>query len=338
MPFPHLKSVRWRGGPEGDLVVLDQRLLPRREANLRCLTVRQVAHAIRTMAVRGAPLIGVTAAYGMVLAAREGDPRRGAAILLASRPTAVNLRWAVERMLPHALRGPKDALRAARAIHAEDAESCDRIGRSGARLVGRGAKIMTICNTGALATAGIGTAFAVFVHARPRRPTIYALETRPRLQGARLTMFELRKARLQGKLVCDGAAGAVMSREGIDLVIAGADRIAANGDAANKIGTYMLAVMAKERRIPFYVAAPASTFDIRCRSGRDIPIEERPADEVLGPLGLKGLEVLNPAFDVTPARLITGFITDRGLLRPPFPKSIAAAIGPKGQSAVDDSL
>lgn len=316
--------MRWSGGA---LRILDQRALPARERMLVCRRVAHVVGAIRSMAVRGAPLLGVTAAYGMVLAAREARGCREtfeqlAERLRAARPTAVNLGWAVDRVL-RAIGGvpdPSAALREARTIHREDAELCDRIGEAGARLIRRGAGVMTICNTGALATAGIGTAFAAFVKARARQPTVYALETRPRLQGARLTMWELRKAGLAGVLVCDSAAAALMRQGRIDLVITGADRIAANGDTANKIGTYMLALLAKAHRIPFYVAAPYSTFDPRARTGADIPIEHRDPSEVLAPVGLAGRDIraVNPAFDVTPARLIRGFVTERGLLRPPF--------------------
>jgi methylthioribose-1-phosphate isomerase len=316
MARPHLESIRWEGGA---LRLLDQRLLPQRERYLVCRTVPSLIRAIRTMAVRGAPLLGVAGAYGVALAARSRDFERSCAALAACRPTAVNLRWAVERVAAASGGDPARALREAMRLHREDRELCDRIGRFGARLVPRNARIMTICNTGALATAGIGTAFAVFVHARPKRPTIFALETRPRLQGARLTMFELRRAGIPGVLLCDGAAAAVMREKQIDMVVTGADRIAANGDAANKIGTYALAVLARRHRIPFYVAAPYSTFDPKIRSGARIPIEERGSEEVLAPLGLHGIPALNPAFDVTPARLITAFITDRGVVRPPFP-------------------
>lgn len=289
------------------------------------------------MAVRGAPLIGVTAAYGMALAAREaaGCPaafERLAARLRAARPTAVNLGWAVDRVVraTGGLPDPATALREARAIHREDAALCERMGEAGARLIRRGAGVMTICNTGALATAGIGTAFAAFVKARAKRPTVYVLETRPRLQGARLTMWELRKAGLAGVLVCDSAAASLMREGRIDLVITGADRIAANGDTANKIGTYMLALLAKAHGIPFYVAAPYSTFDPVARTGADIPIEHRDPSEVLAPLGLtgRGIRVVNPAFDVTPARLIRGFVTERGLLRPPFRPPAGASSKP----------
>lgn len=329
MLTPHLESIRWVGDESGELRLLDQRLIPQREEFLVCRTVPPLIDAIRTLAVRGAPLIGVAAAYGVVLAARSGAFKKGCADLIASRPTAVNLRWAVERVAQASGGDAARALREARAIHREDAELCDRLGTFGAALVPRGAKIMTICNTGALATAGIGTAFAVFVHARSKKPTIFALETRPRLQGARLTMYELKKAGLRATLLCDGAAASVMRDQKIDLVVTGADRVAANGDSANKIGTYGLAVLAREHGIPFYVAAPYSTFDLRLRRGSDIPIEQRDAAEVLEPVGLSGLNVLNPAFDVTPARYIRALITDRGVLKPPFSDSIRRAMAPR---------
>jgi methylthioribose-1-phosphate isomerase len=324
---PHLESIRWVGTEHGWLELLDQRLLPHKEKYLLCKSVPPLVDAIRTLAVRGAPLIGVAAAYGVVLAARSGSYEKRCRDLVQSRPTAVNLAWAVQRVMRASNGDPAAALREARALHQEDRELCDRIGASGAPLVPPNGRIMTICNTGALATAGIGTAFAVFVHARSKRPTVYALETRPRLQGARLTMYELGKAKLRSVLICDGMAASVMRREKIDLVIAGADRIAANGDTANKIGTYMLSVLTKEHGIPFYIAAPYSTFDLSIDSGARIPIEERDSDEVLAPLGLKGLRVLNPAFDVTPASNITAFITDRGVLMPPFEAAIRKAIG-----------
>lgn len=317
--------------------VLDQRVLPGRERLLRLRTLDQVIQAIRTMAVRGAPLIGVCAGYGMVLAARRartlGELVRSARRLRSARPTAVNLRWAVDRIL-RILTPVFDSLRPAervrvtlqeaRAIHREDEQLCERIAEHGARLVPRNAGILTICNTGALATGGIGTAFGVFVRARSKSPTIYALETRPRLQGARLTMYEIAKARLRGVLVCDGAAGALLRDGRIDLVLTGADCIAANGDTANKLGTYSLALLARAHKVPFYVAAPCTTFDPSAGTGRDIPIEERDPGEILRPLGLarRRIRTLNPAFDVTPARYINAFVTDRGILRPPYRQAI----------------
>jgi len=322
---PHLESIRWVGNESGELQLLDQRILPDREEYLSCKSLPSLIEAIQTLAVRGAPLIGVAAAYGVVLAARSGSFKKNCQSLIQSRPTAVNLRWAVERVVQAAGGDPASSLREARLIHREDLELCDRMGVFGKTVVPPKANVMTICNTGALATAGIGTAFAVFLHAKA--PHVYALETRPRCQGARLTMYELKKAGISSTLLCDGAAASVMRDRKIDLVITGADRVAANGDAANKIGTYMLAVLAKEHGIPFYVAAPYSTFDLNLDSGKDIPIEQRDADEVLKPLGLSGIQVLNLAFDVTPAKYIRAFITDRGIVKPPFTKSLRQFIG-----------
>jgi methylthioribose-1-phosphate isomerase len=288
--------VRW----EGDhLEILDQRRLPERETRIACRSVDQVVRAIRTLAVRGAPLLGITGAYAICLAR---DRAAAARKLIASRPTAVNLRWAVERALRAA-----DPLAEARRIHAEDADRCDAIARHGAPLVGRGPAI-TICNTGALATGGIGTAFGVL---RRARATLYALETRPLCQGARLTMWEARKCRLRAFLVADGAAAAALREKRIRAAVVGADRIARNGDTANKIGTFGLALACRALGVPFYVAAPTSTVDLACPTGAAIPIEERPASE-LSPR----FPAWNPAFDVTPARYISAFITDRGILKP----------------------
>lgn len=261
----------------------------------------QVVAAIRTLAVRGAPLLGITGAYALALAPR-GRRRDAARTLIASRPTAVNLRWGVERAL-----AADDPLEEARRIHAEDRAMCEAIARHGASAVGRG-PAMTICNTGALATGGIGTAFGVLVRARC---PVYALETRPLGQGARLTMWEARKRKLRAFLVCDGAAAATLREKGIRAALAGADRIARNGDTANKIGTFGLALACHALDIPFYIAAPTSTVDLRARTGRDIPIEERDAREVSS-----RFPAWNPAFDVTPARYIRGIITERGILKP----------------------
>lgn len=313
-PRLRIVSARWVGpARSGHLSILDQTLLPAVERRRELRTVDQAIEAIRKLRVRGAPLIGITAAYAMVLAARRPrDLASRAASLAAARPTAVNLTWAVGRMLR--VLGPDPtpgrALREARAIHREDAEACRRIGRAGAPLV-RG-NVLTICNTGHLATGGTGTAFAALLAGRPRR--IYACETRPLNQGSRLTMWEARRCGLNAVLVCDSAAASLMARGMIDTVIAGADRIAANGDTANKIGTYALAVLARAHGIPFYVAAPCSTIDPSLPDGRRIPIEARAASEISPWID----RALNPAFDVTPARLIRAWITDRGLRRPPF--------------------
>jgi len=291
-----IHAVRWA---RGRLEILDQRLLPGREHFLVCRTVDQVVRAIKTLAVRGAPLLGVTGAYAMALAR---DRRAAARKLIASRPTAVNLRWAVER----ALRAP-DPLEEARRIHAEEIERCEAIARHGAPLV-RGKAAITICNTGALATGGIGTAFGVLLRGKAR---VYALETRPLRQGARLTMWEARKSGLEACLIADGAAAAVIREKRIRAAVVGADRIARNGDAANKIGTFGLAVLCREFGVPFYVAAPVSTIDLACPDGPSIPIEERSPRELSD-----RFPAYNPAFDVTPARYITAFITDRGIIKP----------------------
>jgi methylthioribose-1-phosphate isomerase len=301
------------------LCLLDQTSLPTREVYRSCRTVRDVVEAIRTLQVRGAPLIGIAAAYGMALAQRTRVPLRTAARrLITARPTAVNLRWAVERVL----RTGRDPLAEARRIHAEDAAFCSAMGRHGARLIPEGARVLTICNTGALATGGIGTAFGVLLTARRRIRRIWQCETRPLLQGARLSMVEYARTGLPAVLIPDSAAATLFARKELDLVITGADRIAANGDTANKLGTRMLAELCHTHRVPFYIAAPSSTFDPSNRSGRDIPIEERDPDEVRRPRGTPfappGCRVFNPAFDVTPASLITAFITERGILRPPY--------------------
>jgi len=292
-----VEPVRW---VQGRLEILDQRLLPYHEKYLVCRRVDDVVAAIKTLAVRGAPLLGVTGAYGMALA--KNSPA-AAKKLIASRPTAVNLRWAVERTLQ-----ASDPLAEARRIHAEDAEMCDAIARHGAPLL-RGKPILTICNTGALATGGIGTAFGVLVKARP--PAVYALETRPLRQGARLTMWEAEKNGLRAFVIPDGAAAAAIREKKIRAAIAGADRIARNGDAANKIGTFNVALACHALGVPFYIAAPSSTVDLACPNGSAIPIEERDGSEVSD-----RFPAWNPAFDVTPARYITAFVTERGILKP----------------------
>lgn len=288
--------LRW---VKGRLEILDQRQLPDREEYLVCRSVDDVVAAIRSLAVRGAPLIGIAAAYGLALAK---DRRKAARRLAAARPTAVNLAWAVRR----ALAAP-DPLAEARRIHAEDAAMCDAIARHGAPLMGRGPAI-TICNTGALATGGVGTAFGVLLRARV---PVYALETRPLGQGARLTMWEARRSGLRALLIADGAAAATIRAKKIRAAVVGADRIARNGDTANKIGTFALALACREFGVPFYVAAPSSTVDLSRRSGAEIPIEERSPGELS-----RHFPAYNPAFDVTPARYVTAFVTERGILKP----------------------
>ena len=331
-------TLRWEGDVGGFLVLLDQTRLPAEAVELECRTVEDVWHAIRRLAVRGAPAIGVAAAYGVCVAASQSaDDALGACDYLAtSRPTAVNLFWALDRMRKRVSASPavpdSGALKAAllaeaRAIHAEDAAMCAAIGSRGADLLADlpvGAGILTHCNAGALATGGDGTALSVIFELarRDRRPHVWVDETRPLLQGARLTAWELMQRGIDCTLICDSMAASVMQKGKIQTVVVGADRIAANGDAANKIGTYGVAVLAKAHGIPFYVAAPTSTIDLRTPAGSEILIEERAAAEVTNPNGSKasiapaGVAVYNPAFDVTPADLITAMVTDRGVARP----------------------
>jgi methylthioribose-1-phosphate isomerase len=304
-----VEALRWKGDA---LEVLDQRLLPDRVEYLTCRTAAEVASAIRDMAVRGAPAIGCAAAFGIALEPRESSYD----VLAKSRPTAVNLFWALERM-----RRARDKRAEAEAIFAEDLAVNRAIGANGAALVPRGARVLTYCNTGALATAGHGTALGVIRSARDKGVSVIACETRPYLQGARLTTWECAREGIPCTLVADNMAGFLMSRGEVDLVIVGADRIAANGDVANKIGTYMLAVLARRHGLPFYVAAPLSTFDPKTPDGAGIPIEERPEDEVLGYRGIrwapKGVSVRNPAFDVTPAELVTAIICEKAVVQAP---------------------
>lgn len=354
MTGPGIVPVEWRGDA---VAILDQRLLPHRVEVLECRSVAEVAEAIRSLAVRGAPIIGVAAAYGMALAATvstEGRPRRllaeleeAARTLKAARPTAVNLGWAVDRMLRVAtgqccsvgstVRRVHEAMVAeALAIEAEDREACEAIGAHGLELVPEGANVLTHCNTGMLCTAGIGTALGVIVaaHRAGRRPHVWVDETRPVLQGARLTAWELGRLGIPRTLIVDAAAGSLMARGLVDLVIVGADRIAANGDVANKIGTYPLAVLARHHEVPFAVAAPTSTVDLATPSGAGIPIEERDAAEVLAPGGTPVAEpdtpVANPAFDVTPAELVTAIVTERGIARPPYAETLRELVRGRG--------
>jgi methylthioribose-1-phosphate isomerase len=305
-----IEPIRWRGDR---LELLDQRLLPDQEVYLTCRTADEVAKAIKDMVVRGAPAIGCAAAFGVVLGSSSPEAFK---ILAASRPTAVNLFWALERM-----KKAKNPEAEARAIYDEDLAANRAMGDFGAALIPQNARIMTYCNTGALATSGHGTALGVIRSSKNKNISVIANETRPYLQGARLTAWECVQEGIPCTLITDNMAGHLISRGEVDVVIVGADRIAANGDTANKIGTYPLAVMAKRHGIPFYVAAPLSTFDPKIPDGTHIPIEERPADEVTGYRGTRwapqGVAVRNPAFDVTPAELITGIITERGVVREP---------------------
>ncbi|TAM90952.1 S-methyl-5-thioribose-1-phosphate isomerase [bacterium] len=314
---------------------IDQRELPMRMERRRAATTADVVEAIATLAVRGAPLLGVFGAYGVALAAAggaRGEALRDQALRIrAARPTAVNLMWAVDRMLAAADDGA-DApalLDVARAIHDETRETDERMARSGASLLPAEGAVLTHCNTGPLATGGAGTALGAIVaaHRAGKRLHVYVDETRPLLQGARLTTFELRQAGVPATLIVDGAAAATMRSKGVQAVLVGADRIARNGDTANKIGTYGLAVAAAHHGIPFYVVAPRSTFDFTLSDGGAIPIEERGHDEVRAwggrPTAPAGMDVYNPAFDVTPGHLVTAIVTEYGVLRPPYLESIA---------------
>jgi len=318
-----VQPIRWRGDR---LELLDQRLLPDQAVYLTCRTATEVAAAIRDMVVRGAPAIGCAAAFGIALEKKSGRPLEAAfKALAASRPTAINLFWALERM-----KKAEDLEAEAIAIYEEDLAANRAIGRFGAELIRERSRVMTHCNTGALATAGYGTALGVIRAAKGKNISVIANETRPYLQGARLTAWELVREGIPCTLITDSMAGHLMSRGEVDVVIVGADRIAANGDVANKIGTYPLAVLAKRHGIPFYVAAPLSTFDPKISEGSQIPIEERPAAEVTGYRGTRwapeGVSVRNPAFDVTPAELITAIISEKGIASPPYRESIAALL------------
>ena len=302
--------LRWE---DGALLVLDQRRLPAAETWVRCETPAQVAECIRTLAVRGAPAIGLAAAYGMALA--RSDAEEAAALLRDTRPTAVNLSWAIERALASG-----DRLAFARELHREQLEADRRLSELGAARFEEGDRALTHCHAGALATGGFGTAGGVLRAAweRGRLAQVWVDETRPLLQGARLTAWELRRAGVPFRIVADAAAGALMERGLVDRVVVGADRIAANGDVANKVGTYPLAVLAARHGVPFYVAAPVSTIDPRTATGADIPIEERDPEEV----SREG-DAFNPAFDVTPAELVSAVFTEAGALEPPYEESIA---------------
>ncbi|HEY0931943.1 MAG TPA: S-methyl-5-thioribose-1-phosphate isomerase [Gemmatimonas sp.] len=331
LPLP-VPAVDWSPDHRA-LRILDQRLLPGAEVVRDLLHLEEIIDAIRTLAVRGAPAIGVAAAIGLVISLEtdsEGHDSRARALLDSyaarlqrARPTAVNLGWAIERMVRAAHRSSVGrvlaTLRAeAEAIRAEDVAMCEAIGQHGLAIVPDGARVLTHCNAGALATAGTGTALAPLyaAHARGRALTVYADETRPLRQGARLTAWELSRAGISVSVLPDGAAASLLSQGLVDLVIVGADRIAANGDVANKVGTYGVALAAAAHNVPFYVAAPRSTIDPHTATGRDIVIEHRDADE-LGELP-PGVPAWNPAFDITPRALVRGYLTDRGFLEPPF--------------------
>jgi methylthioribose-1-phosphate isomerase len=344
-------TLRWSGGMNGSLWMLDQTRLPLEVVELECRQVEQVEEAIKTLRVRGAPAIGIAAAYGMCLAANQAlatpatfhaSLERADRLLAASRPTAVNLFMALDRMrlCSQSLRSagatpPAIAaalLLEAVAIHDEDREMCRAIGRHGAPLLPAHGGILTHCNAGALATSEFGTALGVITaaHASGKRLEVFVDETRPLLQGARLTAWELVRAGIPATLICDNMAARVMAEGRVQAVVVGADRIAANGDTANKIGTYMVAVLAKRHGIPFHVVAPTTTFDRRIKDGRGIPIEERDESEVLTlrgvPVAAPGARAFAPAFDVTPAELITSIVTERGIIKDVDESGISAVV------------
>jgi methylthioribose-1-phosphate isomerase len=336
-------TIRWE---DDAVVLLDQRVLPTREEYVRCRDAAAVAAAIRDMVVRGAPAIGVTAAMGIALGlklSRAADARALraemeslGALLAATRPTAVNLFWAIDRMkrkfeelLPEGLEATRAGMeKEALAIHREDIEMNRRMGAHGEKLLKDGARILTHCNAGALATAGYGTALGMMRAAveAGKKISVFSDETRPFLQGARLTAWELMKDGIPVTLITDNMAGYLMAKGEIDCAIVGADRIAANGDVANKIGTYSVAVLAREHGLPFYVVAPTSTFDLTLSSGKEIPIEERSPNEVTHVQGVRlapeGVGIRNPAFDVTPNHLVSAIVCENGVARAPYVESL----------------
>jgi methylthioribose-1-phosphate isomerase len=302
------------------VVLLDQRRLPGEEVELRCGSSAEVAEAIRTLAVRGAPAIGIAAAYGYALAAQRGEDLDAAVATLAgSRPTAVNLAWALAEMLGW----DGDPADRARAIHREEVERCRRMAEHAATLLEPGTRALTHCNAGGLATGGYGTAVGALRAAWEHGLLTHVLvdETRPLLQGARLTAWELEEAGIPHTVIADSAAGLMMARGEVDAVLTGADRIAANGDTANKIGTYTLAVLSAHHGIPLYVVAPSSTVDLSTPTGDEIPIEERAGEEVTARFSAR-----NPAFDVTPAELVGAIVTEHGVHRAPYPQSLAGLV------------
>ncbi|MHC4711749.1 MAG: S-methyl-5-thioribose-1-phosphate isomerase [Planctomycetota bacterium] len=348
MPKP---TIEWVGDVDGFARIIDQTRLPLEYVTLDITTPEEMFEAIKTLRVRGAPAIGIAGAYGLVLGVRDGgfdseadffaQVEKVAEYLKSSRPTAVNLFWAIDRALGAARakagQGAEAARTAlfeeARAIHEEDRRICRKIGEVGQEVLPDGARLLTHCNAGALATADYGTALAVVYRAKElgKKVTVYADETRPLLQGSRLTAWELMDEGIDVRVICDNMAATVMKSGMVDLVITGADRIAANGDSANKIGTLGVAVLAKEFGVPFYIAAPASTFDLSIAEGGAIPIEERSGEEITEGFGRRtapaGAGTYCPAFDVTPAEYIAAIITERGLIRDPDRERIAAVLG-----------
>jgi methylthioribose-1-phosphate isomerase len=348
-----IAAVKWVSDVNGFLDVIDQRKLPQRLVKIKIKDVKTLVESIKTLSVRGAPALGVAAAYGLVLALQKTAKtsnvqdalvllKKQARKIVLSRPTAVNLFWAVNRLMQKAQvfisKNPqaptkdlkKLVLDEADKIYREDVNMCRMIGRFGERFIKDGAGILTHCNAGFLATAGEGTALSAIyqAHKKGKKFRVYVDETRPLLQGSRLTAWELKQAGIDTTVICDSMAGNLMKQRKISMVLTGADRIAANGDSANKIGTYSLSVLAMVHKIPFHIAAPSSTFDLSVKNGSSIPIEYRPADEVAKIMGKriapKGVRIENPAFDITPAKNITAIITDRGIIRKPSTQKIAA--------------
>ncbi|NIT14875.1 MAG: S-methyl-5-thioribose-1-phosphate isomerase [Candidatus Dadabacteria bacterium] len=336
-------TIEWKNGI---VVMIDQRKLPTEETYIKCTTHHQVAKAIKEMVIRGAPAIGVAAAMGMALGAKKIKTKNKEIFfkklkeisneIAATRPTAVNLFWAVKRMndLAYSLKDKtvqqitSALIKEAKLIRAQDIDICKNIGKMGAKLIKKGNNVITHCNAGALATAGYGTALGVLRAANEQGKNIhvYSTETRPFLQGSRLTAWELSKDNIAVTIITDSMAGHVMSTKNIDAVVVGADRIAANGDVANKIGTFSLSVLAKHHKIPFYVAAPLSTIDISCPSGESIPIEQRDPSEVSTIKGKRvaaDTDIYNPAFDITPHENIDAIITEKGVLEKPYKKAIS---------------
>ena len=350
---PKVETIRWIGAERGHLVLIDQTRLPQELVELECRDVEKVWEAIKQLRVRGAPAIGIAAAYGVVIGQSSVVSGSEAAFfarldeivthLASSRPTAVNLFWALKRMKAKAasLRGqlPPESIHSAllaeaREIHEEDRAICHAIGRFGAELLADRSSVLTHCNAGGLATSEYGTALSVLFTCQDqgKKLHVYVDETRPLLQGSRLTAWELAQRGIEATLICDSMAGQVMREGKVQAVIVGADRIAANGDTANKIGTYSVAVLAAAHGIPFYVAAPTTTFDLTIDSGEQIPIEQRSPEEITHSFGRQsapqGIGVYNPAFDVTPARLIQAIITERGIIQPISRASIARLLTP----------
>jgi len=344
----NLRTIEWKNN---SIKIIDQTKLPGELKYMHIKDLKSLFRAIKELKVRGAPALGATAALGVYLGVKNSRAKnfaefsqelhKAARYIGSSRPTARNLFWGIERMCSVALRNKHKPISAikrilfteAQKIIEEDRQACRRIGRYGAKLIKDKDTILTICNAGILATIDYGTALGVIYKAKQeeKRLKVYACETRPLLQGARLTAWELKKKGIDVTLICDNMAATLMQQGKISKVITGADRIAANGDAANKIGTYNLAVLSHYHRIPFYIAAPSSTFHLKIKSGKEIPIEERKAQEITElffkrPITAKGIKVFNPAFDVSPHNLITAIITDKGIIRPPYIRNIRKTI------------